>query len=544
MGELNPTQRVIDVIKSIEQHRYQLPSIQRPFVWDEEQILKLLDSLICSYPIGAIMVWKPAHKIRCRQFMHTFDSGDHLLSHLPPPTERKAYMVLDGQQRLQSLYLSFGGLYNGERVYLRIDDYADENESNLHYRLDFLTDEEAEANPAWVDLSELAKLSVAKINRFVRDRLPNSPDDVHERAVEIVSMFVQEFAMDESLLFQEVDEGMDYNQVLEVFERVNSGGTKLSKSDLLFSTVKLKIPNMEERFLRIIDDLNDNDRHNFTTDFIIKAAFVVFDKKAKYDFNKLRDGKFLKKLGDEFDHLEKLITSMRVWLDGKARIKAGRFLRSQLALIPLIDYLMMNKKYLGPGEGEETISMRQYLYMSFFTRLYSRAPDSVLDQLHDILVKARMEKPGRFPIEEIGEFIARREKKGGYAFREDYLWDLDLVLNIIDGGVLQIPKLRTWSLERDHIFPQNELKIRNIKQDVDNVGNLRLLGKSRNISKSDTMPNKNTEFFGKDDPQLSRLFQEAFDNLTQDSFSAFVQRRHELTQQKIAGFLGMDELIG
>ena len=539
MGELNPTQRVVDVINSIELHHYQLPSIQRPFVWDEDQILKLINSLICSYPIGAIMVWKPAIKIRCRSFMDNFDTGAHMLSQLPASVERKAYMVLDGQQRLQSLYLSFKGLYNGERVYLGIDAYADQNESNLHYQLDFLTDAEAEADPTWVQLSEVASLPVAKINRFVRERLPDADETTREHAVEIISTFVQEFAIDKSLLFQEVDEGMDYNQVLEVFERVNSGGTKLSKSDLLFSMVKLKIPNMEERFLRIVDDLNNNDRHSFTTDFIIKTAFVVYNKNAKYDFNKLREGEFLARLGKEFNHLEQVITSIRVWLEGKALIKAGRFLRSQLALIPLIDYLVLNKKYLGHAEGEETIQMRQYLYMAFFSRLYSRAPDSVLDQLHDILVKAHNEKPGSFPIEAIGEFIARREKKGGYAFREDYLWDLDLILNIIDGGVDQIPKLRTWSLERDHIFPQNELKICKIKENVDDVGNLRLLGKSRNISKSDTMPDKNTEFFGKDDSCLKRLYNQACQNLTQETFSAFIECRRNLIHEKVTSFLGM-----
>jgi hypothetical protein len=538
MGELNATQRVVDVIKGIEQHRYQLPSIQRPFVWDEDQILKLIDSLICSYPIGAIMVWKPKDKIRCRPFIDTYDSGDHNLSHLPTSAERKAYMVLDGQQRLQSLYLSFKGLYNGQRAYLRIDDYADETESNLHYRLDFLTDEEAQKNLAWVQFCDLASLSISKINRFVRDRLPNFPENVLDRAIEIVSTFVQEFAMDESLLFQEVDETMDYNQVLEVFERVNSGGTTLSKSDLLFSTVKLKIPDMEKRFLSIIDDLNVNDRHNFTSDFIIKTAFVVFNKKAKYDFNKLRDGKFLTALSTEFPHLEKVITSMRLWLEEKALIKAGRFLRSQLALIPIIDYLMLNKEYLGPAEGDENTFVCQYLYMAFFTRLYSRAPDSVLDQLHDILVKAHKEKPKQFPIQEIGEFIARREKKGDYAYRDEYLMDLDLVLNIIDGGVPVIPKLRTWSLERDHIFPQNELRTRNINQNIDDVGNLRLLGKSRNISKSDNMPDDNTEFFGYKDKNLQIMFQAACGNLTQNTFNDFVSARRKLIKDKVVEFLG------
>ena len=201
----------------------------------------------------------------------------------------------------------------------------------------------------------------------------------------------------EALLFQEVDEELDYNDVLEVFERVNSGGTALSKSDLLFSTVTLKLPDMEERFVRIVDELNEGGRHNFNTDFVIKTAFIVFGKKAKYDYAKLADDAFVARMQADFDKLQRVITSLRVWLDGNARIKAGRFLRSNLALIPLIDYLLMNGKVLGPAEGDEGMRMRQYWYMAFFTRLFSRAPDNVLDQLHDILVDARSATPGDFP---------------------------------------------------------------------------------------------------------------------------------------------------
>ena len=141
-------------------------------------------------------------------------------------------------------------------------------------------------------------------------------------------------------------------------------------------------------------------------------------------------------------------------------IKSSRFLRSKLALVPLIDYLMMNEKRFGPSDGEESQRMRQYLYMSFFARLYSAPPDSPLDQIHDILAKAKAATPGVFPIEEIGALIARREKKGSYQFRDEYLWDLDLVLNIIDGGVTEIPEKRGWSLERDHIFPRHQLSTR------------------------------------------------------------------------------------
>lgn len=538
MPELAPTQRIIDVLRAINRKEYQLPSIQRPFVWTQDQTLRLLDSLMCGYPIGSVMVWKPKDKIRCRPFLDKYADGDRLISYPPTKEDDQGHMVLDGQQRLQSLYLSFYGRYGGEQVYLRIDDYADEAEDDLHFRFEYLKDEEADGDPRYIHIRDLAKVDIEDISEFVENRFPDMDTEQRKKPTKIVSKFVNQFTNKPVLLFQEIHDSLTYNDVLEVFERVNSGGTRLSKSDLLFSTVTLKIPDMEDRFIRMVDDLNENGRHDFNTDFVIKAAFVVFEKGAKYDFKKLTDTEFLDKLQTNFDKLEKVITALRVWLEDKALIKGGRFLRSKLALIPLIDYLMMNGKLLGPEEGTESNAMRQYLYMSMFSRLFSRAPDSVLDQIHGILASAHSNQVVEFPINELGDLMARRERKGNYQFREEYLWDLDLVLNIVDGGVKEIPSKRGWSLERDHIFPQNRLRLAGISEHVNNVGNFRLLGKSRNISKSDDMPDANTEFFGLADQTVKDTFNKACGSLTQENYSAFVMARRNLLQQKVTSFLG------
>lgn len=543
MPELAPTQRIIDVLSAINRKEYQLPSIQRPFVWKREQTLRLLDSLMCGYPIGSLMVWKPKDKIRCRPFLDTYTDGVRLIAYPPTEEDTRAYMVLDGQQRLQSLYLSFYGRYDSEQVYLRIDDIADETEDDLHYRFEYLKDNEVADDPRYIHIRDLAKVDIEDISGFVEGRFPNMDTEQRKKPTRIVSKFVNQFTNKPVLLFQEIHDGLTYNDVLEVFERVNSGGTRLSKSDLLFSTVTLKIPDMEARFIKIVDDLNENGRHDFNTDFVIKVAFVVFGKGAKYDFKKLADGDFLDKLGKNFDKLEKVITALRVWLEDKALIKGGRFLRSKLSLIAPIDYLMMNGKVIGPDEGTESNAMRQYLYMSMFTRLFSRAPDSVLDQIHDILIVAHDNQTGAFPIKEIGDLMARRERKGSYQFREEYLCDLDLdlVLNIVDGGVKEIPAKRGWSLERDHIFPQNQLRIANITEHVNNVGNFRLLGKSRNISKSDTMPDANTEFFGFDDQAVKTAFDKARTDLTQENYTDFVHKRKSLLEQCVVSFLGFGD---
>lgn len=541
MCPLKETQRVIDIIEEIKGDTYQLPSIQRLFVWKQDQVLKLFDSIMNGFPVGAIIVWTPPeNNIRYKNFVKDYETGLIVISKDPHPGSKQPYMVLDGQQRLQSLYIGFRGSFDKNQLFLKIDEYTDDTNPEMHYRFIFLDPIQAKADPSYVHLNELIELEIEDIDEFVKDRLSLIPDEAQTRAVKIVSRFISTFKVNSPIHLQEMGSKFSYDDVLTVFERVNSGGTKLSKSDLLFSIVTSRIPDLEERFRAMVEELNNGGRFDFNTDFVIKTAFVVFDKRAKYEFEKLRDTTFLEKLETRFPDLETAVTCLRDWLDSKAMIRTGRFLPSQLALIPIIDYLLLNKKYkYGPAGGSESQAIRQYLYMAFFTNLLAYGADSVLDQIHDILITASKQQPGVFPIQQLGEYMVRRRKLDAYQFRNDYLGNLGLVLNIISNGVSELPKKRGWSLENDHIFPKAELGRLNITKDVNDVGNFRLLPKLPNIKKRDNMPDQDTEFFGKDNPELGSLYTIALKNLTQESFSAFVEKRKELIREKVMGFLGM-----
>src|SRR5688572_7596803 len=117
--DLNPNQRIYDVLQAIDRGVYRVPSIQRGYEWGPERVTKLLDSIMSGYPIGAIMVWRPTPEIRAdiptRRFTDKFESARDYLSEPPHPAESEAYLVLDGQQRLQSMYLGFFGSYDGRR---------------------------------------------------------------------------------------------------------------------------------------------------------------------------------------------------------------------------------------------------------------------------------------------------------------------------------------------------------------------------------------------------------------------------------------------
>jgi hypothetical protein len=89
------------LIEDIKQGRIKIPKFQRPYVWDDEQALKLLDSIANSYPIGSILIWRTPSKLNTER---TF--GDFVLPETDDMTPTD--YVLDGQQRLTVVYSCLG----------------------------------------------------------------------------------------------------------------------------------------------------------------------------------------------------------------------------------------------------------------------------------------------------------------------------------------------------------------------------------------------------------------------------------------------------
>jgi uncharacterized protein with ParB-like and HNH nuclease domain len=535
MGEIKPNQRIYDVVKDIKEGKYRLPSIQRSFVWEQDRICKLFDSLMNEYPIGSFLVWKPPKdtEIRSRKFTDDYKTGARLISE-ENPVQPSSYLVVDGQQRLQSLYIGFFGSYDKEYLYFKVDSNPESEENGLRYQFQFMMPEQAKKDPHWVRPKEIVDLKIEEISEFVDDKFNGDTDDVKKIVKKNLGKFIRVFNMEERIPLQEVKEDLPYNDVLEVFVRVNSGGIELKKSDLIFSTVVLNIPDMEREFIELVDDLNEVGKYEFDIDFIIKTSFVLFDKGAKYDVDKLKDKEYLDKLEKDFVALKNALLSTIEFLKNNAKILSKRFLKSNLALIPIVDFIYRQPHQQIP-EGQAW-KLRQYLYMSFFMRFYSRGSDGKLDVIHNIITQN--DKRDIFPIEPISKYL---EERTGmiYKFSKTMLNDLDLVLNIIQGGVAEIPQKRGWSLERDHIFPQSVLKKKDIPDElINNVGNLRLINKTRNILKSDSLPENDIEFFGSGDLELKNLFLKAKNDLTKENFASFVQKREDIIFNKVNEFLG------
>ena len=89
------------LIAEIVEGRIKIPKFQRPYVWKEEQALNLLDSIVRSYPIGSLLIWRTATKLKTERTFGSFTLPD-------TPEMLPTDYDLDGQQRLTVIYSCLG----------------------------------------------------------------------------------------------------------------------------------------------------------------------------------------------------------------------------------------------------------------------------------------------------------------------------------------------------------------------------------------------------------------------------------------------------
>ncbi len=109
----NQTTTIRRIVRQLNQD-FWLPNIQRNFVWKEVQIERLFDSLMRDYPIGTLLVWKTKSPIKHRKFIDIYKNDTNFTDFYVPENDNCKLLVLDGQQRLQSLFIGLCGSYNGK----------------------------------------------------------------------------------------------------------------------------------------------------------------------------------------------------------------------------------------------------------------------------------------------------------------------------------------------------------------------------------------------------------------------------------------------
>lgn len=359
-----------NTMEMINENKIYLPAIQRKFVWRPRQIEKFFDSIMRGYPIGTFLFWslkeENVNKYTFYKFIQNYHERDNYKNEISPKPELKKNItgVLDGQQRISSMYIALQGTYAYKKAYYSwnndnafpvkklylnlIDNNDDENE----YEFKFLTEDEAKEiniKHLWFDVRTVLKWGqdpeiddyYDTLNDVAEGELKEKIKDKAVRSTIKKSLRIlhQRVVQEELISYFEIKE-QELDKILDIFIRVNSAGTVLSKSDLLFSTIVAHWEEGRNEIDALIATLNKKgEGFRVNSDFIMRACLVLTDLPVLFKVEGFKEENILKIK----THWQNIKTSLEKAFDIIAEFGFSyENLTSNNAVIPIAYYIINN----------------------------------------------------------------------------------------------------------------------------------------------------------------------------------------------------------
>jgi uncharacterized protein with ParB-like and HNH nuclease domain len=404
---------VKEAISKIHSKTYLLPAIQREVVWDTAQIERLFDSLMRDYPIGSFLFWmvkrKQTGKYQFYEFVRDYHERDH--SHNAKASvsgDEDITGILDGQQRLTALYVGLRGsfafkeprkrwdnpqAFPKRHLYLNLRGPAKDESRDLLYDFRFLATKEVEdAGDTffWYRVGDVLDLKTEyEVNNYLIDKGLMEDRKTGQFANQTLFKLWTVIHKTPAInYFLEEDEQLD--KVLNIFIRVNSGGTILNYSDLLLSIATAQWAKLDARetITTFVDELNGTGNgFNFNKDWVLKSCLVLGDYTDiafKVDnFNKanmLGIEKSWEQISKALRHAVLLISAF-----GYNR----ETLTSNNAVIPIAYHLLQrglpNNFDQASKYSSDRKRIQHWLTSALLKRVFGGQPDSVLRPIRDVL---------------------------------------------------------------------------------------------------------------------------------------------------------------
>lgn len=442
---------IYDALERIIDNTYLLPAIQRKFVWKSEQIETLFDSIMRDYPINSFMFWKIEDDMikNGYKFYEFLKNYREFFNDENPYISTKGfkdfYAVIDGQQRLTSLYIGLKGTYAyrlprrwlrdteenipTRELYIDVSKAIPEekrDERKMVYNFKFLTEDEVKkdserSDSIWFRVNDLYLFgeNSIKLQRYIISQ----PWGENDFAVDTILKLHKKVFVEKLITFY-LETKQEIDAVLDIFIRTNRGGEPLSYSNLLMSFITANWQkDTRSEFRKLIDQIFEIGRPGFMvdSDFILKTCLVLFCKDIKFRLKNF-DSESVGAIEDNWPRITKSIIEVF-----KLAEKWGfnnSIVRAKNAFIPIIYYIYynqlenrINNPLLCREEKEE---MRRWFCISLLKRVFGGQSDSVLVGIRKVLNKNL--RSGRFPFAEIK-----------YAFKDNPSKNLSFDEEFIDG---------------------------------------------------------------------------------------------------------------
>ena len=536
-GKYQQPETIKNIISKIGDKEWVLPGIQRKYVWDKERILNLFDSILQGYPIGTLMVWKISDKevvkkIHFYEFLQDYQERWSEKCKDFNPTKQVFYSVIDGQQRLNSIYIGLNGSYAIKLprkkwrnaydssiqpktfLYINLCELNKDEDCNRKYQLAFFSDEDfknLKNTNHWFKMSKILAFNYFDESRLDEDEFidyiedfikkENIEDEFKKEAFRILKNLYKVVFINQNIHYY-LEEDNKLDRVVDIFVRTNSGGVPLAFSDLVMSVISSQWSDAGTKIDELVYLIRADTGINISRDFVLKTFLYLFSIDIKFRISNISID-FVNILKNKLDEIGSYIKSAC-----KFAIQIGlsdEVIRAKYAFLPIIYFEYKNNIYIDnlAKSQNEREKCGVFLKLSLIKGLFGGSSDSVLLPIKNIINNFSNE----FPIKEISNYFIGKSRNLALTDEEietrinEASWgtnDSRLLLSIIT----EINPEYTYN-HVDHLYPKSMFAEKELskleflknnnslkefyldKKNWNTLGNLQLLNSAENESKKD-----------------------------------------------------------
>lgn len=351
-----------DLINDIQKGVIKIPKFQREFVWSIDKTAKLLDSILKGYPIGTFILWRTDERINDIKNVGNLE--------IPPtPEGDKVEYVLDGQQRITSLYAAFMGAEIKKAGEKKITNYKD-IVVNLGVEMD--SDEQIiTAEPVgdkYLPLSDVLNFTFAK-GKELSARFTEQELD----AIDKYSTAFKTYEFSTVVLRRE-----DIETAIEVFTRINTGGQTLTLFEIMSAKTYDEAQNfdMQAKWEDFLKELKEIKYEGISSTVVLSALSLILSR-TKECKRKTILALDKQEIIEQWDNVISSLKDVIDYFRTTYRIPVSHLLPYDALLIPFTYFFIRNN---GKPEGEQRKYMEEFFWRMALSYRYSSASESKLAQ--------------------------------------------------------------------------------------------------------------------------------------------------------------------
>lgn len=454
------------IVNCIDTGKYQIPKFQRDFVWSVKETANFIDSLIKGFPVGSFILWKTSDRLRSIKKI-----GDNFLKE---PEEKEIYYILDGQQRITSLYLAIKGIetnaQNYKNIYINLD--ANSNED------DICSTENSNANS--ISFYDLMNKKIHEISKIYDNAIVEKIENIRENIKQYEFSTIE--IEDKPLL-----------EIAEIFTRINTSGKELTLFEIMCAKIYSEEENncfdLEEKFDEFVEKLKycgyESISDSKTT--LLQLISLCIKKSAKKEkILSIEKNEFI----DSWYDITECANLAIDFIKSRLLVPVSKLLPYYALIIPIGYFYYINQKKT-PNNNQAKL-LEKYFFRSAISHRFSSAVETKLNSDIDIIEKIKNEESIDFAkmleIQNTSKEYFIEQLKSDFSASNAFHKAVLCILaskepkNLLNGAKVNIDNSnlsKSNSKNYHHFFPKAYLKKQNIPNE-NALSNITLISAEQN----------------------------------------------------------------